>query len=208
MLVQADLIVRDAVKAFFDSVRTDPSMIDLLVSDRPQAEREEMKTYFSTTAIPVQLGYPRNAGELPGVFVVLGSLQETERGQTIGGVQEEEETSSQFTEWQGSFMTGAIRLCCWSLNANLTVWLQLMVFTALLVGRGTLNDQGLAEQKLSAMDFEPLPQWFPDFAFRRDVLLSAFIPISAPEAFYKIADIQVTATSNPDTVTRTVVVKR
>lgn len=207
MILQPDLILRDTLGSFFAVLHTDVALIDRIFPTRPATERAQIRAYFLANIPAVRLGYPRAASELPGVFIILGTLQETDRGQTIGGVLSEVETLTLFTEEQGAHFSGVVRLACWTTNADLTVWLQSLVFVALLQARTALNDAGLIEQKLNATDFEPLPQWFPDVAFRRDVALSMVLPLSAPEDFHKIDDVVVDATfaTNP---ARTVVVRR
>lgn len=193
MIIQADLLVKDQLVTFFTALRADAALVDRLFPTRPLAERTEIKAFFQNNVLPIRLGYPRNVADLPGVFLILGMLGETDRGQTIGEVLSETVTSTTFTEEHGSHFSGVVKCSCMTENGNLTVWLQSLVFAALLLAREDLNTLGIEEQKLSAADFEPMPQWFPSFVFRRDVSLSMTVPITAPKDFLKIADIEVTA---------------
>lgn len=60
------------------------------------------------------------------------------------------------------------RLEIWSKNADLTVELYHLAKWAILSGRDYLaNDKGIFNQKLSGMDFQPAPAYFPEFVYRR-----------------------------------------
>lgn len=206
MFLQPDLILLDTLTTFFSGLQSDSSLIDRLFPTRPPQERAEMREWFETKSVPVRLGYPFDATELPGVFIILGALSEPSSGQTIGEVLTDDiETPSMFTEIHGSHFSCLVRMACWTINANLTVWLQSLVTASLLIARENLNNQGLIEQKLGATDFEPLPQFFPSLAFRRDVSLSMTLPLAVPKDFGKIENIEVTATPITEPFPRIVV---
>jgi hypothetical protein len=59
------------------------------------------------------------------------------------------------------------RLEVWAKNADLTVALYHIVKWALLSGRDELVNDGLFRQKLSGSDFQPAPNYFPEFVYRR-----------------------------------------
>lgn len=59
------------------------------------------------------------------------------------------------------------RLEVWAKNADLTVELYHLVKWALLSGRDELVNDGLFRQKLSGSDFQPAPNYFPEFVYRR-----------------------------------------
>jgi hypothetical protein len=60
-----------------------------------------------------------------------------------------------------------IGLEVWAKNADLTVELYHLVKWALLSGRDELVNDGLFRQKLSGSDFQPAPNYFPEFVYRR-----------------------------------------
>lgn len=205
-IVQPDLIVRDALVSFFTALSVDSSLIDRVFPTRPDTERQDMRAYFEDHQPPIKLGYPRGETELPGIFVTLGTLAESY--QTIGEVIEEEKIDDIHTEWHGSHFAGIVKAACWTNNADITCWYQALVYVSVLQSRGDLNSLGLQEQKLGATDFEPLPQFFPDSAFRRDVTLTFTAQMSAPIDFPSVEQIEVEATGTDPSAPPTTVVVR
>lgn len=60
------------------------------------------------------------------------------------------------------------RLEVWSLNGDMTVQLYHLVKWALLTGRDSLVHENLLfRQKLGGADFQPAPNYFPEFVYRR-----------------------------------------
>lgn len=80
------------------------------------------------------------------------------------------------------------RLEVWSQNADLTVELYHLVKWALLSGRDELVGDGLFRQKLSGSDFQPAPNYFPEFVYRRALTFwcqfLASTPTDAPELHF------------------------
>lgn len=181
MLVQVDLCLQRALEEELRLLRTDATPLREVFEGLPEEDIEVISRTFASLVAPVKLGYPRDVTELPGLFVTLGSMSEAE--QTIGeGFGEEvfrhiangvEGDPLYWEDRSGTFMQSTVRVCCWTENANLTVWLQNVVTWVLLRRRDELTDVGLLEQRIGATDFEPLPRWFPSFAYRRDVTFSA-----------------------------------
>jgi hypothetical protein len=77
------------------------------------------------------------------------------------------------------------RLEVWAKNADLTVELYHIVKWALLSGRDELIGDGLFRQKLSGSDFQPAPNYFPEFVYRRALTFwcqfLASTPTDAPD---------------------------
>jgi hypothetical protein len=59
------------------------------------------------------------------------------------------------------------RIEVWTMNGDLTVELYHLTKGALLSGRGDLLTKGLVRQKLGGADFQPAPNFFPEFVYRR-----------------------------------------
>jgi hypothetical protein len=195
-MIQADLLVRDVMSEGFGSLLTDPSPIRDVFDGRPQDEVATILDWFAANRVKIDLGYPRNATELPGLYISL--MTSTEARQLIGGEfpdgLDDPNPDSQ-SEYSGSFFNTGVRVACWSINADLTVWLQNLAQSFLIGAKQRLNGEGLHEQSITVADFGPLPQWFPDFAFRRDVSLTALHPATAKQTFPKIKEVDVTATA-------------
>lgn len=207
MLGQFDLTLKTILAEALNEIKGNPGLVGDIF-DFPEHELSVIRSAFSAQ-IPVELGYPRDATVLPGVFVVLGALQEDV--QTIGsgfGSEVEYHIAGDVTgdplywnDQEGTFVRSTVRLCCWTENANLTVWLQNVVLWALLRDRSHLNDAGYQEQRVAATDFEPLPRWFPTFVYRRDVTISAQHALTFTQKYRPIAEVQAEATSSGETFT-------
>jgi hypothetical protein len=80
------------------------------------------------------------------------------------------------------------RLEVWAKNADLTVELYHLVKWALLSGRDELVNDGLFRQKLSGSDFQPAPNYFPEFVYRRALSFwcqfLASTPTDAPDVHF------------------------
>ena len=201
------MTLQQTITGVLAALHTDATPLDDVFADRSAPERVTIKAAFTGLVIPVALGYPRAAAELPGVYVVLGAAHEAD--QVIG-----EEFHEQYLTnptpppaalgWDvdaGTWMQTSMRLCCWTLNANLTVWLQTVVWWALLGTRDVLTSAGYTEQRIGATDFEPLPGWFPDFAYRRDVTLTTKYVVTVRTRVLPVRAIDLTETSEDETFT-------
>jgi len=175
MILQPDLFVRDILRDAFVAYRGERvDAVREAFAGRPEVEVNDLIKYLSARPpIPVKLGYPRAAAELPGIYILLGAARE--QYQTIGsGLHEDEmQGTLRAIETRGVLLGSTIHAMCWAAdNADLTVSLQALGLHALLAAREFISSEGYDEQSISISDFEPLPQWFPDFAFRRDLALT------------------------------------
>ncbi len=194
MIAQPELAVRDMVQDLLGELHADPAEVHEIFAARPAEERQEIADFLAAQEVPVHLAYPRNAAEFPAVFVDVGSA--AEERQFIGGAVGEAETGEVFLEESGSLFRGTVHLTCWAANATLAVYLQTLVQWALQRGRDELQAaHGLDEQQLTVTGFMQLPQGFPDFAFRRDVLLSCLYPATVKVAVPKVAAVTVAASA-------------
>ena len=205
-MIQPDLIVQDALRKTLLDIHANTALLDDVFAERPDSERLEIRDYLGAHEIPVKLGYPRDAGELPGLYCLLGSGREV--NQTIGSRFAEGKQGEMWWEKVGTFMQVNLRVACWTLNANLTVWLANIALWGLLREREALNEQDLVEQQLSMSDFEPLPQWFPDFAYRRDIMLAANYTATVHVTIPPLREIEVTGTMDDIDDDKRVVVAR
>lgn len=192
MLVQADLHVQSSLMAYFKALRADSGALNSIFAGLSEAQRTEIRKTFATLSIPIKLGYPIKAAELPGVYVTLGGMTEATTG--IGETFGDEETPLRFIEQRGAIYQHVIRLQCYALNADLTCWLQNVVFAGLWAMRANFTAHRFAQQQLSVSDFLAAPQLLPDIAYRRDVILTAQIELSIPIEVLKIVNIEITAT--------------
>jgi hypothetical protein len=211
MILQPDLMVRDVLREAFVAYRGEAvDAVRDCFAGRPEVEVNDLITYLTGRApISVKLGYPRAAAELPGLYILLGSSRE--QYQVIGSalLPDVKIDDLRVLETRGSLMSTTIHAMCWTAdNADLTVALQSLAQYALLSARSHLLDEGLEEQALSISDFEPLPQWFPDFAFRRDVALTGTheASVTAPWSLIKHITLRARSEHAPDELPTTVTI--
>lgn len=171
MIIQPDRVVARYAAETLEALRADPAALQEVFVSLEADERDEIEAFFGGQEIPVRLGYPRGPADLPGVYVTLGGVAED--AQAVGSTFGDTDAASHWLEERGTWFRGPIHLACWTLNANLSAWLADVVRWGLLKSREEMDREGLVEQRLTMTDLEPLPQWFPDFAFRRDIVLTA-----------------------------------
>lgn len=85
------------------------------------------------------------------------------------------------------------RIEVWAGNADLVVEMYHLCKWMLLSARDFLgDDKELYRQRLSGADFEPAPNFFPDFVYRRALMFWCQLGISAPDGdSYYISDVEV-----------------
>jgi hypothetical protein len=198
-LVFPDLLVRDTLKAGFEATQRDPSIArDDIFLRMSEGQRDEAAKWFEEHQVPVKLGWPREVTELPGVFVLLQEAGES-RPQVGGHFPDPD---MRITE-TGTVMNATIRaMCLVNNNADLAVWIASVAYWALLASRQDLETNGrLLEQRLSISDLRPAVEWMPDFAFGRDVSLTAVVPASFLTAYALVNGILVrTHTTGSDEI--------
>lgn len=206
MLLRPELTMRDTILTYLTALRGDTTLADGVFVNWGPTEIADIKAFITAQDIPVRLGFPKATPEVPGIYCIAGAAQETL--QTIGGVLSEAETVDSFIEQQGSFFQMRTRAMCVAQNADLAVVLQSLVMWSMLAERPSLSTQPIQQQQLSLSDFEPVPQFFPDLTYRRDVTWAALIAQTVPQEFAKIASISVTATTPQNLEHVTVVIGR
>lgn len=105
-------------------------------------------------------------------------------------------TDGVYTQFESNF-----RIEVWTTNADLTVQLYYLVKWALLVGRDRLHlEIGLYNQKLGGSDFQPAPNFFPDFVYRRALTFWCQLTEAVPsQEISYISKIEVNKTIDFDT---------
>jgi hypothetical protein len=192
VLIQPDLLVRDAILEGLVFLRQNQAPLREIFQDRPETELSDVTEFFATRLVKVELGFPAAPGEVPGIYVSIKSAQEVDP--PIGMAMDiDDETVLRITENRGTFFQTTVSSGCWSESRLLTVWLQNVVTWALLQSRDRLSAKNLYEQRLGCGDLQPYQQFFPDITYYRDVTLSTKHPQVVTEDFYRLAEIDVTA---------------
>lgn len=238
MFVFPDLIVFKTLTDGFAGLQQDPSPITDILKDRPESEVADLTEYLAAHSddLKVKFGYPRSTADANGIYVSLADTGEVEGEQTLGSSfpddEDEDETSldtpthavvrspiipddeveddpvtGKVRTGQMSFRT-TVRVAVRAMNAALAPLLATLVFWTLLANRLDLENQGLREQTLAAMDFVPDPSMQPDLIFQRDVRLTCIHIASTVEIVRRLQDIGIMITPVPPTIQPTVIVVR
>jgi len=172
-----ELTIKDVIEQKLNEIKANTALLDDIFSGLPAENLNDAKRFFATAKpVPVLLGWPREPGQMPCLTIAQAGEQEID--DPIGSELDEEllldegETPVAVESLEGTWFTGSYRVTAWAGNADLTIYLQAIAKQALLEKRGYLTDQGLYEQVLAGGDFEPAPQYIPDFVFLRAVTLN------------------------------------
>lgn len=94
------------------------------------------------------------------------------------------------------------RLEVWAPNADLVVELYHIIKWALLSGRDHLgSERYIIRQRLGGADFEPAPNYFPEFVYRRALTFWCQFSVSTPEEEQPyISDVSINETIYHDTI--------
>ena len=144
---------------------------DFMVAGRDSGNPEEAAKY----RIKMFLGYPSSEQELPCLSVTIESEQEST--QAIGDIIEDA-TGNMGTDptanWihSGAFFDGVYKIACYSINPDLTAYLQAMVKFILLYYREAMGKEGLIKQRVSCSDIRVAPEGYPSMTLIREVRLS------------------------------------
>jgi len=81
-------------------------------------------------------------------------------------------------ELYGTLFNSQYRIETWTSNGDLTVLLYHLLKWIFISARNELVNSGLVRQTLGGMDFEPAPEYFPEFVYRRAMTFEVFTEIS------------------------------
>jgi hypothetical protein len=110
-------------------------------------------------------------------------------GEAGGEVSVDFSYKSQGTELYGTMFNSQYRVETWTTNGDLTVMLYHLLKWIFLTARDELAESGLVKQTLGGMDFEPSPEYFPEFVYRRAMTFSTTAEATVDKQFGYISDI-------------------
>jgi len=158
-------IIEDALSRVIESkllyLRNNTALIPKILNIDP-IRLARISQYLQKTPIKIIRGFPRTPTDLPCICILLSNDDETQDG--LGDIEIDMDTEDELLEIMYS---SSYRAEVWSDNGDLTVELYHLLKWALLAGRNELIRQGLFNQKLGGTDFEPAPEYFPIFVYRR-----------------------------------------
>ncbi len=177
MIPIPELAIKNVLEQKLSDIRANTALLDDIFAGLPVENLNDVKRFFATAKpVPVLLGWPREPGQMPCLTIAQAGEQEIDA--PIGSELDEElllDTSGTpiaIESLEGTWFTGSYRVTAWAGNADLAIYLQAIAKQALLESRAYLTGQGLYEQVLAGGDFEPAPQYMPDFIFLRAVTLN------------------------------------
>lgn len=94
-------------------------------------------------------------------------------------------------EEYGSFFHTEYRIETWTNNGDLTVILYHLLKWIMLSSRDKLHKEGLEIQNLGGLDFEPAPEYFPDFVYRRALTFECVVENTYQKEYGFIKDIDI-----------------
>lgn len=92
----------------------------------------------------------------------------------------------------GTIFNSQFRIETWTNNGDLTVYMYHLLKWMLLSSRHFLEMQGFDLQTIGGMDFEPAPEYFPEFVYRRALTFECLTIHRFGEQFGYIQDVLVT----------------
>lgn len=90
----------------------------------------------------------------------------------------------------GVMINSQYRIETWTNNGDLTVMLYHLLKWIMLSAKDKLTERGLIIQDMGGTDFEPQPEYFPEFVYRRAMLFNAQYEISIGKETGYITDIK------------------
>lgn len=192
MLIQMDRRIQEVLDYTLGALREDASPLEEIFSQESDRDRAVIRQYFQQTKISVRLGFPQAPTELPGLFLSIGGLQEQF---TIGDNARDEVSTLRIAERARRPFEILVRISCWSINADVAVWLSNVALWALLAGRSTLNQYGIQKQAVTLQDFDYDPRFLPTFTYRRDLRVSATCEMSVTTEFFRLREVTVAPTT-------------
>lgn len=119
--------------------------------------------------------------------------------ETSGEVKVNYTYKRQGAEEYGSYFHTQYRVETWTNNGDLTVILYHLLKWIMLSSRDKFHEEGLNIQTIGGLDFEPAPEYFPEFVYRRALTFECVVENSYQKEYDFIKDIDVSGEiSDPD----------
>ena len=91
----------------------------------------------------------------------------------------------------GSMFNINYRIECWSDNGDLTVYMYHIIKYIIIQTRKKLEMHGLTKGNLSGGDLEPIPEYFPNFIYRRTLIFGALVDNTIESEFDVLQSVNV-----------------
>lgn len=176
-LLMIEDILNTVILAKLTALKSNLNILDNVIS-ADNSTLQSLKQFLSTKQINIRRGFPISSVELPCVAILLGNDPEVpdsigDQDLIIGEDGAEEYVIT--TLFQPTY-----RLEVWTDNGDLTTQLYTVLKWIMLASRNYLSEVGLIGQRLGGTDFEPAPEYFPTFVYRRALLLDCQVDMTVP----------------------------
>jgi hypothetical protein len=140
-----------------------------------RSSMNNFKSYLANTDFKVLLGFPREPSQLPCYVITLAGEHEIPTG--LGDSIDEdlcEDTEDEYGDYRinVSYMESNYRIEAWTDNADLAVYMYIIAKWAMFVSRHEMLEAGFVIPNISGADLEPAPDYFPQFIYRRALMIS------------------------------------
>ncbi|MBI4869230.1 MAG: hypothetical protein HY816_20000 [Candidatus Wallbacteria bacterium] len=194
MIPVMEVVLSTILRATLDQIQANPDILDVILA-LPDAELSDAKGWFGETAIGITQGWPRGAKDLPCYAILLASDAETivPIGERMGK-DVVDQVAKTVTSEVGGVWRGTYRVEAWAgNNGNETLYLYHVAKHALILNRSLIGRSGLSNIQLSGGDFEPKPDYFPEFVYRRGITVSGEYDATALKVQKMLSKAQSTA---------------
>ena len=184
MIPLIDLLIRRYIEEGIERLDKNPRKIREYFSYASDKTIKSVEKLVTEYRINVLSGYPREVTHLPCIVVSIAGEEEVPYG--IGdGIDENYREfgigEDNYTDWfkeenskyiqESIQMRASIRAEIWGTDAVVTSFLYAIVKYCLLSARNSMYEEGLMLATISGGDLEPAPEYFPEFVYRRAVIL-------------------------------------
>lgn len=135
---------------------------------------KNLQEYIKKTDFKILTGFPKDPSYMPCYVITLAGESEVSAGlgDCIDEDIEEYEDDEVAFEIDTVYMKANYRLEVWSDNSDLAVYMYILAKWAMLVSRHDMLQNGLITPEVSGGDLEPAPDYFPQFVYRKAVMIS------------------------------------
>lgn len=178
-------IITNIIEQKLKLIKDHIDIIDRIFPTSTRPNRNKLKTFIQKDKIKVTRGFPRDIATLPAFVIMLSGEHEAE--EAIGTFLDDIDESLygyKGYELMGTRMNTQYRIEVWSTNGDLTVMLYHLLQYILVSERDNLNLQDVLLQNIGGADLEPLPEYLPEFVYRRALMFEFSYQITFDDNFY------------------------
>lgn len=177
--MMAETYMLQAISNGLDQVRQNPEILDDILDALNENELAATKAYFgnANNKIFIAPGFPQQTNQLPFIGVTTADENQIVEQTPIGlEYYEGVDNNGNTVQYRGARFNGLLKATIYTPNADLLIWLSVVLKWSLLSQFdwfGSDEGGGMNNIQIGLGDYEPQPQFFPEFVFSRGVFLRA-----------------------------------